>query len=129
MIRESLRKKLAEESKTGNLILFNDPSFDDSILGLSTQDNVVYDYQKMIDEYCNENLCSKEVAEDFIQTNTLPLINYFDKTKNIPIVLMTKEKIKDKEINLQSIEDGLDKILGLLRKNQSDRKILNEGDN
>lgn len=57
--------------------LLDNPSFDNSILGISNTGKLVYDYGKMVNEFANDNDCSFEDAEEFIQYNTMRALPYF----------------------------------------------------
>lgn len=70
MILNDIRKELPENS-----IVFDNPSFDKSIIGYDQTDidkpRIIYDYDKMIAEFMNDNNCSAEDAIDFIEYNTI----------------------------------------------------------
>lgn len=59
-----------------NLIIFENPDYDDAIIGVSHDDRVIYDYDKMIEHLMlNDNMTIEE-AMDFISYNTLRSIPY-----------------------------------------------------
>lgn len=45
--------------------------FDDAIIGITTDNCVVYDYDKMVECFCKENNCTEIDAVDWIGYNTL----------------------------------------------------------
>lgn len=83
MIRKELRDTLAEAYN--EIGLFDNPSFDNSIIGISNDDKVVYDLNKMIKELAEDDGISEEEALEFIEYNTLRAIPYFG--ENAPIVV------------------------------------------
>jgi len=69
MVNEELRKYIAEINETA--VLFDNPSFDNSIIGISNTDGVVYDYDLMVEELMKDKNMDCEEAQDFISYNTL----------------------------------------------------------
>lgn len=85
MVNNVVRQWL-EDSASEDSAIFDCPAFDNSIVGVSTDFNVIYSLPKMIVEYMNDNNCSEEDAIDFISYNTLRSVGYF--TEGIaPVVL------------------------------------------
>ena len=69
-----------------SIVIFDNPSYDNSIIGVTSDlSTLVYDYTLMVKEFAEENECSEEEAEEFIQYNTLRAISYCG---NTPIVVM-----------------------------------------
>ena len=68
-------------------IVFDNPAFDNSIIGITTDGQAVYDYNKMVVELmCDENISEQE-AIDWIEFNTLRAIPYAGDMA--PIVIFT----------------------------------------
>ena len=85
MINKELREQLFEDYE--ELVLFESPSFDNSIIGVTSDlGTLVYDYNLMVKEFAEENECSEEEAEEFIQYNTIRSLGYYG--GNTPIVVM-----------------------------------------
>lgn len=57
-------------------IVFDEPSFDSSIIGVTVDGRVVYDYREMVQEMMNADGISEEDAIDFIEYNTLRSLPY-----------------------------------------------------
>ena len=74
MIDKKLREDIILLNE--NAVLFDNPSFDNSIIGLSTEGNVVYDLNFMIEELAIEENLTYEEAADFIDYNTIRTIPY-----------------------------------------------------
>lgn len=53
------------------LLVFENPDYDDAIIGVSHDDRVIYDYDKMIVCLMREDNMSLEEAMDFIDYNTM----------------------------------------------------------
>jgi len=70
-----------------DLVVFSNPSFDDSILGISSDDRVIYDYDKMVEELMKKDNISELDAIEFIDYNTLRSLSYVE---NSPIILQIK---------------------------------------
>ena len=82
----NVRELLPEDS-----IVLNDSSFDKSIIGVTANGNVVYDFDKMVEEYMEDNQCSAEEAMDWITYNTMRAIPYFPEPK--PIIIYPLEVV------------------------------------
>jgi hypothetical protein len=68
-----LRAELPEDT-----ILFGDTfmSYDGAIIGVTTDDRVVYDYNKMIEELMQDEEWSYEDAVEWIEYNTIRALPY-----------------------------------------------------
>lgn len=63
-------KKLIEEEGYEDVIIFDNPSYDNALLGVTYNTNqAVYDYEKMIDYLMDVEKMSYEEAADFISYN------------------------------------------------------------
>ena len=66
-----LRQLLPEEA-----LVFDNASYDNSIVGVTTDNRVVYDYEKMILEFMKDENCSYDDAVDWIEFNTIRSLPY-----------------------------------------------------
>ena len=66
-------KRLELEEDT---IVFDNPNFDNSIIGITTDGKAVYDYDKMVAELMEDDNISEQEAIDFIEYNTIRAIPY-----------------------------------------------------
>ena len=66
-----LRAELPEDA-----IVFDNMSYDGSIVGVTTDGRVVYDYDKMIEELMEDEGWSYEEAAEWIDYNTIRSIPY-----------------------------------------------------
>lgn len=93
MINQKVRDYLDET--VDEYMLFEDPAFDNSIIGVSDDGkHVIYDYEKMVSEYLKDNDIEWDPygegvmeAVDFIDYNTIRALNYTN-ADNKPIVMM-----------------------------------------
>lgn len=88
MINLALRDHLDKEFP--GLVLFESPCFDGSIVGFTADyQRLIYDYEKMVEEYAEDNCCTEEEAEEFIQYNTLNSLSF----PGAPVVLMSSQEV------------------------------------
>lgn len=81
---EEIKDYLSERDDADEIILFTSPSYDTAILGISSDGNVIYSYNKMIDYLIESDEMSEEEAMEFIDYNTIRAIDYIsDKKKPI----------------------------------------------
>lgn len=78
-------RQLLEDMCYDNLIVFENPDYDSAIIGVSHDDRVIYDYDKMIQHLIDEEHMDIEEAVDFISYNTIRSIGYFG--PDAPIVM------------------------------------------
>ena len=75
-----LRAELPEDA-----IVFDNMSYDGSIVGVTTDGRVVYDYDKMIEELMQDEGWSYEDAIDWVEYNTIGSLSYAG--SNGPIIM------------------------------------------
>lgn len=85
MIRDDIRQTLQEIAP--DAILFDNPSFDNSIIGLSTEGGVVYDLEQMAEELAAEDQIPLDEAYEFIDYNTLRSLGYMNLEGIAPTVV------------------------------------------
>lgn len=81
-INEEIRQELDEDA-----VVFDNPSFDNSIISVTTDDKAVYDYEKMVDELMTDDNISEQEAIDWIEYNTIRAIPYAGEMA--PIIMFT----------------------------------------
>ena len=75
-----LRSELPEDA-----IVFDNMSYDSSIIGVTTDGRVVYDYDKMIEELMQDEEWSYEEAAEWIDYKTIRALPYAG--DNAPIIM------------------------------------------
>ena len=79
-INLQLREELPEDA-----IVFDNMSYDRSIIGITTDGRVVYDYDKMIIEIMEDEEWSYEDSAEWIDYNTIRALPYAG--ENAPIIM------------------------------------------
>ena len=69
-------RQLLEDLDYDNLVVFENPDYDSAIIGVSHDDRVIYDYDKMIQYLMDEEHMDIDEAADFISYNTIRSIGY-----------------------------------------------------
>ena len=59
-----------------NFIIFENPDYDSAIIGITENNQVVYNYEKMIEHLIQEDDMDYEEAVDFISYNTIRSLPY-----------------------------------------------------
>ena len=59
-----------------NFIIFENPDYDSAIIGITENNQVVYDYEKMIEHLMQEDDMDYEESIDFISYNTIRSLPY-----------------------------------------------------
>ena len=82
MVNQELRAELPEDG-----IVFDNPAFDNSIIGYDVNGCVVYDYDKMVKEFMEDYNTSELDAIDFIEYNTLGTLPYI--SEHCPVIMFS----------------------------------------
>lgn len=115
MVNEDLRKEISDNGYEDSIVL-DCPSFDDSIIGITADGRTVYDYDRMAEEFVNDDYpevveeynelaCNnEEISEDnrffdllqeayeFIDYNTLRALPYMGACAPIVIALSPEDE-------------------------------------
>lgn len=86
-------REVLENLDYEELIVFENPDYDEAIIGVSHDDRVIYDYDKMIDHLVNTEHMSIEDAADFISYDTIRSLSY--RGDGAPIVMFGIEQYKE----------------------------------
>lgn len=84
MIDNDLRKHVEEEGYES--VFFDNPSFDGSIIGVAGYGKIVYSFDSMIEELCEDENMSHLDAVSFIEYNTIRSLPYI-KEEIRPVVV------------------------------------------
>ena len=73
MIDKAVRERLKEYSDRHEITfeILDNPAYDKSIVGITTDNRLIYDYHKMVKEIMKEDKCDWQTAVDFIEFNTI----------------------------------------------------------
>ena len=79
MIREDIRLQLPKDA-----MLFDNPAYDNSIIGVSTNGNIIYNLENMVNELSVDENIFKSQAHEWIEYNTIRALPYMG--ENAPII-------------------------------------------
>lgn len=71
------REKLEAAGYEG-VVIFENYSYDDALVGVSTDDRAVYDYDKMVEWLMEKHDFTCEDAVEWIEYNTIRALAYYD---------------------------------------------------
>lgn len=72
-------------------VYFSSPSFNNAIIGVSTDNRLIYDYDKMIECLMEDEHWSYEESQEWIEYNTIRSLDYF---QDGPIIMYRIEDIQ-----------------------------------
>lgn len=87
------RDWLLEHGGDEKTVMFRNPSFPRSLIGVTSDGRAIYSLQDMIEEYSEDNGCSRDDAADFISYNTLGALQPSDGYEKMPIVMASSTRI------------------------------------
>ena len=67
-----------------DVVIFDNPSFDEAFIGVTEDNRAVYDYDRMADSLAVSWGVSREEAIEFIDYNTIRALAYWE---NAPVVM------------------------------------------
>ena len=85
-VNEHIRSMLNEDT-----IVFDNPNFDNSIIGVTTNGQAVYCYEKMVQELMHDDGISEQDAIDWIEYNTLRVIPYAGEIAPVVIFMLESD--------------------------------------
>lgn len=96
MIDSELRKSIDSycDEREISPLLFENPAFDKSIVGISDDERIVYDYDSMVDELAEDDNIPYDEAVEFIDYNTMRAIPYGGEAASI-IIEMNTQKLRE----------------------------------
>ena len=69
-------RELLEDMDYEDLVVFENPDYDDAIIGVSHDDRVIYGYDKMIEHLVSKENMSIEEAADFVSYDSIRALSY-----------------------------------------------------
>jgi hypothetical protein len=93
MKSEKLRSAFSAygEASEQEIIFLDNHSYDASIVGITEDGRLIYDYDKMIQEYMKDEKCDEEEAIEWLEYNTIRALPYMG--ENAPIIMYSKKNI------------------------------------
>lgn len=71
MVIAEIREQLPEDA-----LVFDNASYDRSIIGVTLDGRVIYDFDLMVNEFAEENECEYSEAVEWIEYNTIRSLPY-----------------------------------------------------
>jgi hypothetical protein len=71
MVNLKIREQLPDGA-----IVFDNASYDNSIIGITFDGRAIYDFNLMVNEYAEENDCDEVEAIEWIEYNTMRALPY-----------------------------------------------------
>ena len=75
-------------------LILDNSAYDNSIIGISLDNRLIYDYNKMVKEYSKDNNCSIDEAIEWIDYNTIRALSYISNDKK-PIIFYSRNTIEE----------------------------------
>lgn len=72
-----MNKDILNDMGYEDSIIFENPDYDNAIVGISTSGNVIYDYDLMIKHLVETEGMDEMEAADFVSYNTIRALDYF----------------------------------------------------
>lgn len=85
-------KDILEAAGFDDILLLNNFSYDDALIGVTTDNRAVYSYRKMVEWLMVTENCTDEDAQEWIQQNTIKGAPYFGPKS--PIIMYDLEDYK-----------------------------------
>lgn len=82
MVIEDFRKAIAKYCEENGLegedcpLIFDNHAYDASVIGISHEGRVIYDYNLMVKEFMEDEQCSEEEAIEWLEYNTMRSLGY-----------------------------------------------------
>lgn len=83
-MNQKIRNALCEMGHD-DAVVFDGPDFDEAIIGVTDEGQVIYDYDAMVRSLMQQDGISEEEAIEFIEYNTIRSIPYAG--ENAPIIM------------------------------------------
>lgn len=94
-LREALNALIEDRGIEEDVILLENHTYDNSIVGITEDGRLIYDFEKMVQEFMEDEGCDELEAIEWLEYNTLRSLPYMG--ERAPIILMeTTEAILEK---------------------------------
>lgn len=93
--RKALDAMVEDQGIEEEVLILDDHAYDKSIIGLTEDGRLVYDFDKMVKEFAEDEQCDELDAIEWLEYNTLRALPYMG--ERAPIVIMNnKESIMER---------------------------------
>ena len=89
IFREALNNYVEEnniEEDCGDVLMLDNHAYDRSIVGITVDGKLVYDYEKMVEEFMDDEECDELEALEWLEYNTMRALPYMGERR--PIILI-----------------------------------------
>ena len=96
--RKALAKMLEEQGieEEDQPVLLTNHSYDKSIIGFTSEDGrAIYSYESMIQEFMEDENCSEEEAQEWVDYNTMRALPYGDKGHHPIVITIDREYVEE----------------------------------
>ena len=94
-------RELLNQLGHNDAVVFEHPSYDEAIIGIDSNERVVYDFEQMAECLMKDDGMSYEDAVEFIEYNTIRALPYIP---NSPIVMYGLDEYKDEFVTEYSFD-------------------------
>lgn len=79
MVNKNFRKAIQAYGEDHDLEIkiLDNHAYDKSVVGITEDGRLIYSYEKMVEEFAEDEECSMEEAVEWVEYNTLRAIPYF----------------------------------------------------
>lgn len=93
--REALDAMIEDQGIEEDVLLLDDHAYDKSIIGITEDGRILYDFEKMIQEFAEDEGCDETEAIEWLEYNTIRALPYMG--ERAPIIIMeTRDSILEK---------------------------------
>lgn len=86
-LRYLIREIVDDEDELNQILILDGDEFADGAIGLSEDNHLIYDFNKMVESLEKHNNWSEEEAIEWIEYNTLRSLPYMEGVGKKPIVM------------------------------------------
>lgn len=93
--RKALDAMIEDQGIEEEVLLLDDHAYDKSIIGITEDGRILYDFEKMIQEFAEDEGCDETEAIEWLEYNTIRALPYMG--ERAPIIIMeTRDSILEK---------------------------------
>lgn len=89
-LKEIIRELVPDDSENKDIIVLEGDEYADSAIGLSEDNHIVYDYDKMVESLMKQNNWTDTEAIEWIDYNLLGSLKSMHSQGKEPIILMSR---------------------------------------
>ena len=94
IFRKALDAMVEDHEIEEDVLILDNHAFDRSIIGITEDGRLIYDFEKMIEEFAEDEECDQTEALEWLEYNTLRALPYMGERAPI-IMFSSRETILD----------------------------------